>query len=173
MTIKGKIIIINTLIISQIIYLCSVLFTPKHIIEKYNKLILNFIWNKKPTKVKYTCIINNIDNGGLKLQDLECKIKSLKLKCIKQLIIQDYELPWKTYIQTHIRNMDLSLSPYYNMAYVDYPSFKDHFYSDMFRTWAEIHRKEPENAEQVVHEIIWYNTNIRLNLQLVKYKQWQ
>jgi hypothetical protein len=173
MTIKGKIIIINTLIISQMIYLCSVLYTPKNIIEKYNKLILNFIWNKKPAKVKYTCIINNIDNGGLKLQDIECKIKSLKLKWIKKLMIEDYDLPWKTYIQTHFRNMDSSLSPYYNMTYVDFPSFKDHFYSDMFRSWAEIHSKEPENAEQAAREIIWHNTNIRLNLQLVKYKQWQ
>ena len=63
MTLKGKIIIINTMIISQMIYLCTVLYTPQDIIDKYNKLITEFIWDKKPAKIKYTNLINSIDNG--------------------------------------------------------------------------------------------------------------
>ena len=43
MTIKGKIIIVNTLILPQLLYLCSVMFTPIWAIEKYNWLVSRFI----------------------------------------------------------------------------------------------------------------------------------
>ena len=46
---------------------------------KYSKALKNniieFIWNKKPAKVKYDTLINKIENDGLKLQDVESKIK--------------------------------------------------------------------------------------------------
>ena len=59
------------------------------------------------------------------------------------------------------------------MTYAHYSSFNDHFCSDMFQAWADIHCTQPENAGHVCHEIQWYNTNIRLNLCLVKYKNRQ
>ena len=80
LTLKGKILIANTLILSQLLYICSVVDTPKWVFTKYKELILQFIWNNKPAKVKYTSLINNIDNGGMCLQDLESKVKSLKIK---------------------------------------------------------------------------------------------
>jgi hypothetical protein len=77
MTIKGKILIVNTLILPQLLYLCSIMHTPSWVIEKYNMLISKFIWNQKPPKVKNSSLINTIENGGLRLQELETKIKHI------------------------------------------------------------------------------------------------
>jgi hypothetical protein len=126
-------------------------------------LVQEFIWDKNPPKVKYTCMIINIDNGGLKLQDLECKIESLKLKWICRIADPEYSALWKTYIQSKMPNMDINKCCYYNMADTDYPSFNDNFYKEMFKTWVEMHYKEPANAEEVAREIIWHNNYIKVN----------
>ena len=130
-------------------------------------MVQEFIWNKKPPKVKYTCMINNIDNGGMKLQDLESKIKSLKLKWIGKIFDPEYSALWKTYIQSKMPNMDINMCCYYNMADSDFPTFKDSFYKEMFKTWAELHHKEPANSEQVAREIIWHNNYIKVNSRTI------
>jgi hypothetical protein len=58
-------------------------------------MILNFIWNGKPAKVKHSAMINKIGNGGLKLQDFEAKIKFLKIEWIKNINGVDYQATWK------------------------------------------------------------------------------
>jgi hypothetical protein len=53
---------------------------PKQYIEQYQKIVTKFMWINKPPKVKYKAMINSIENGGLKLQDINCKKYSLRLK---------------------------------------------------------------------------------------------
>jgi hypothetical protein len=149
LTLTGRIVIINTLIISQMIYLCLVLHTPDKIITKFNKLILDFLWDRKPAKVKYTSMINSIESGGLKLQDLGCKIESLKLKWLKLLINTDYEAPWKTYLNTKFKYFGINEILYYNMDKNDYPILSDKFYAEMFKTWSKIHYNKPTNVEDI------------------------
>jgi hypothetical protein len=103
MTIKGKIIIVNTLILPQLLYFCTVMYTPNWVIEQYNSLISQFIWNQKPPKVKNSTLINTIECGGLKLQELEAKIKSLKLKWISKMLQETDNVPWKTYLESYFK----------------------------------------------------------------------
>ena len=84
LTLLGKVQVINTLIVPQLLYLCSVLHMPKQYIEQYQKIVTKFIWNNKPPKVKYKAMINSSENGGLKLQDINCKKNSLKLNWLKK-----------------------------------------------------------------------------------------
>jgi hypothetical protein len=63
---------------------------PKHYIDRFKQLTIDFIWEYKPAKIKYLTMINKIEHGRLKLQDLETKIKALKLKWIKQILDENY-----------------------------------------------------------------------------------
>ena len=54
LTLKGKVLIVNTLLITQMLYICSVLHPPEWVIKIYPALIRDFIWDRKPTKVKYS-----------------------------------------------------------------------------------------------------------------------
>jgi hypothetical protein len=62
LTLKGKVLIVNTLIIPIMIYPCSVIHPPKWVITSFKNKILTFAWNGKPAKVKYTAMINEIHN---------------------------------------------------------------------------------------------------------------
>ena len=50
LSLKGKITVLKTLVIPQISFLFSVLFVPLYILEDIDKLLLSFLWNKKPQK---------------------------------------------------------------------------------------------------------------------------
>ena len=49
---KGRIVIIKSLILSQFTHLFSMLYTPPYVLDKLKKLILNFLWNNKPSRLK-------------------------------------------------------------------------------------------------------------------------
>ena len=144
LTIKGKIRVVNILILPQILYLGSVMHMPLKCVEAFKICITNFIWNYKTAKVKYTSIINKIEYGGLEWQELGAKIKSLKAKWIRQIIDSEYTSPWKKYLVSKF-DQDINEIPYCNMSENDYPTFKDAFYKDLFDTWAKIHFCQPDN----------------------------
>jgi hypothetical protein len=169
MTIKGKIIIVNTLLLPQLLYVCTVMHTPQWVIEQYNRLIANFIWNGKPPKVKNTSLINTIENGGLKLQEIESKIKSLKLKWIIKMLSPETKAPWKSYLESYF-NEPLEHIPYYNLNNNDYPHFRQPFYNELFKTWASIHYHYPKETIQICGQIIWKNSIIKIDGKLVNYK---
>jgi hypothetical protein len=65
LTLKGKVVIANSLLLSQMLYIASVIHIPTWAIQSYNKLIANFIWDNKPPKIKYTTLIAPVATGGL------------------------------------------------------------------------------------------------------------
>ena len=51
-SIVGRINIIKTLALSRLVFICSVMNTPKAFSTEGNKIIFDFIWNYKPAKIK-------------------------------------------------------------------------------------------------------------------------
>ena len=67
------------------LYIASVIHIPQWAILEYNKIIRDFVWNNKPSKIKYTTLIAPIAQGGLQLQDLQTKIDANKITWIKNM----------------------------------------------------------------------------------------
>lgn len=65
-----------------------------------NKEFYNFIWSGKD-KVKRTALINDIEQGGLKMLDIECMIKAQRVICLKKYI-DDYVSPWKFFLDHYL-----------------------------------------------------------------------
>ena len=86
LSLKAKVTVINTLAVSPLLYLASVIHVPAQVIQKVKKIVVDFIWDSKPPKVVYDAMIQSIENEGLKLVDFESKVKSLKLGFIKRLL---------------------------------------------------------------------------------------
>ncbi len=83
LTIKGKITIVNTLALSRLIYVSSLIDTPPEALKETNVIIQNFIWEGKTPKFAQNTLIKNIEQGGLKLCHYTTKVKALKLSWIK------------------------------------------------------------------------------------------
>jgi hypothetical protein len=87
LSLKGKLTIINTILIPKLIYPATILETPKEVIPRINSIFSSFLWNWKTPKIKKDVIIRTIKNGGLKVPCMDCKIKAWKsiwpIRCLK------------------------------------------------------------------------------------------
>ena len=94
LSLKGKVTILKSLIISQMTFLFSVLFVPEYILQKLNKLIFSFLWDGKTPKVKRETMINNINDRGLGMPDVYLVNSTSKISWIKRLT-NERDCKWK------------------------------------------------------------------------------
>ena len=97
LSIYGKVTIIKSLIIAKFVYISSLLPVPKEIVKELNKMIFKFLW-KGTDKVTRLSTINEFENGGLKMIDLENMIKSLRLAWLKR-IFQCNNGAWRNFLR--------------------------------------------------------------------------
>jgi hypothetical protein len=171
LTLKGKITIVNSLLISQMLYIASVIHIPQWAILEYNKIIRDFIWNDKPTKIKYATLIAPTALGGMQLQDLQTKIDANKLTWIKNICDNNIKNPWKAYLQTKTQD-PLQEIPMYNSINYEEIEFSDKFYTETFQVWAKLNYKDPKNVQEVIKQPLWRNSHIKIGGKSVKYNDW-
>ncbi len=83
---KRKITILNSLALAPLIHVSCVVSTPYRVINEINDTIQNFMWDGSTTKIALTTLIQNIENGGLKLCHFETKVKAIQLSWVKRII---------------------------------------------------------------------------------------
>jgi hypothetical protein len=84
---KGKITILNSLAAFQLVYICTTIETHEIIRREVNQIFFDFLWNSKINKIAKSTIIQNIEDGGLKMIEIFSKVKALKLTWIKRAIL--------------------------------------------------------------------------------------
>ena len=84
LSIYGKATIIKSFLIPRYIYICSILPTLKELLKELNKMLFTFLWNGVG-KVTRASIINEYVEGRLRMVDLECMFKSLRLAWLKRI----------------------------------------------------------------------------------------
>ena len=84
----GKITIVKSLGLSQLIYLFSVLPKPPE------SLLFKFIWNGKPDKISRKTLIGDYMDGGLKMLHLPSTISGLKIAWVKCLLDESSVGQW-------------------------------------------------------------------------------
>ena len=94
LSIVGSINVIKTLALSEMVFICSVMNTPKDFSKEVNKITFDFIWNHKPAKIKKTTLIKQKTAGGLDMKDFSLFDKALKLNWVKRLC-SNSDAPWQ------------------------------------------------------------------------------
>ncbi|MCP3901869.1 MAG: reverse transcriptase family protein, partial [Desulfobacteraceae bacterium] len=77
LTLFGKITVLKQLALPKIIFSATMLHTPDEVIKEVNTLFYGFVWGKKDL-IKRNVLINDVENGGLKMVDLESSLASIK-----------------------------------------------------------------------------------------------
>ena len=86
LTLFGKCSVVNTLAISKLVYVASILKLPDQKEIKYiNKLIFSFLWCNKD-RIKRNTMIGTIEQGGIGVVDIESKLKAIKASWIGKLL---------------------------------------------------------------------------------------
>ena len=95
LSVYGKVTIIKSFLISEFVYVCSVLPTPKEAVSELNRMLFKFPWNGVD-KVTRVSAISDYERGGLKMIDVDCMIRSLRLGWL-QRVFNDSSATWKRY----------------------------------------------------------------------------
>ena len=94
LSIVGRINLIKTFALSKLVFICSVMNTPKDFSKEVNKITFDFIWNHKPAKIKKTTLIKQKTAGSLDMKDFSLLDKALKLNWVKRLC-SNSNAPWQ------------------------------------------------------------------------------
>ena len=78
----GKVLILNILALSKLLYVSRVLVPPKWVYSKLNSLIWPFLWRARLETVARKSLICSVDSGGLGLKDFSCQGRALRLAAL-------------------------------------------------------------------------------------------
>ena len=159
LTIFGKILILKTFAISQILYVASVLHVPEPILKEIDSIIFDFLWNGKAHKVKKKVVIQENELGGCRMVDLIEMLKVQKLKWISK-IFDNNDYPWKETMKCILNVKDLKLVFLSNCLR---PVNITEFYEDIIKFWSEIRHNEVTTPDDVINQCLWYNKKITIN----------
>jgi exonuclease III len=168
LSMKGKLTIINALLIPKLIYPCTILDVPSDIITQATNVLKNFFWNWKRPKLKLDTLVRNIELGGIKFPCLECKVKSWKtLWAIRALKMTTKTPLW-------VRIVNKLLPDGITMIYLlkcnptrksldTFCPFLPDFYKNIILNWTEVNDQTSYLTEETIkNECLWLNKNIEV-----------
>lgn len=172
LSLKGKVLLISSLMASILQYPCANTTTPTRVIVEFKKIICDFFWNEKKGKVAYNVLIQDIAEGGLKLPDLTTRIRTSHLYWIKHF----WEHPESTMaaIMENILNsgnvQELLECKSHLASRID-PNYS--FLREILKTWAKLHVIEPTEEADIQKEMLWNNSYINIQLKPVCWPRWR
>ena len=158
----GKCQIVNSLILSKLLYTSAILEYPdKDFIKNLNKIIFSFLWNKRE-RIKRKTLIRSTEEGGIGIMDFEMKIKAIKASWIPKLLVNKNSLGslLNACLEKHYLDIPYLLSStatntkHYSLKYLP------NFYKEIFCAFNECKSNGPTAYECAMKENIWFNRNI-------------
>lgn len=93
--IKGRVLVLNALLLSKVWYVLSVTELPAWAEKEIRGMVTRFLWEGKPAKISYDTLIGQVHLGGLRLVDPELKKKSLRVKMVIKCMDESNTNVWK------------------------------------------------------------------------------
>ena len=178
----GKITVIKTYALSQLIYVMSVLPSPlpqdRHddYFKSIEDLMFNFLWNgTNKDKIKRQTLIGSYEQGGLKMVHINSQNCSLKLAWIKRLIDIDCQGKWKDLVFHQFPTLKENIwKCNINCRDVDFIFRKVNslFWKEIVKKWCNMNFFEPKKQIDITYQYLWYNSWIRIQDRPVCYASW-
>jgi exonuclease III len=171
LSLKGKITILKSLALSQLIYTTSMIPIPQWVIKEANTLFYNFLWNHKPERINRATMQKPIGQGGLKMINIELMNQMLKIKWL-QRISDDPTAKWANIPGSYFKNISIIdfCRTNFIMDYV--PKDLPLFYKECMESLLVLKKSQPEEGNEIFNEFIWYNKNITSGVTPYFYRKW-
>lgn len=176
LTLLGKITVIKSLVVSQLVYLLSPLRSNYRVLNEINDLLYTFLWNGKGDKIKRKVMINDFGDGGLKMIDISSFNKSLKMTWIKKYLDNNNKGKWKIFFDITLQKYGCQNFFSYNLNVKDILSkitTSDGFLKEVLEIWAEVNF-EPEIASKnhFLDQQLWHNSLIKIANKTIFFQNW-
>lgn len=167
LSLLGRIYILKSLGVSQLIHILSVLPTPcKEYLDEINKIFFAYIWKGGKNRIRRDTLIGPYDTGGLKAPDIFTLSQSLKFKWI-QLYLSSQTILWKDWVKLNtpplemIHVFECNISPK-DVKFI-YFGPENSFWKDTINVWCNINYDSViENRDQILNQIFHLNSSVRI-----------
>lgn len=156
LSIKGKVTIANSLVISLFQYPCSYIHTPPEVFKELKSIFTKFLWNNKKPKVAYSTLILPVADGGLNLFDLESRAEAAHVQAIRRIIHRPH-LRSADYIRHLLKTDELSETFRSRPKSLPITILRIPYYTAVFRTWFRFHNFYPAEENSIRSEALWNN----------------
>ena len=89
LSLLGKIVVLKSLIASQLFYILSPLPTKHAALDEINNMFYDFLWSGRGDKIKRDVMMSDYKNGGLRMIDIKSFNKPLKSTWVKKYLDND------------------------------------------------------------------------------------
>ena len=171
LSLKGKITVLWSIALPQLLYVTSVLHTPLWVIEEADKLMFKFLWSNKKPHVKRTTIISNIPEGGLKMVHFDSMVKAIKLNWIKRFLNSQSTC---NQIIDNIIGFPVGMADLLkcHMDEKIIKRIKSNFYHQILSYWLSIKHNQPLQANDIYNQSIWFNTFLTVDNKPMFNRKW-
>ena len=155
-SIKGKIIVIKSLIISLCQYFLSYTRPPDGFYKKMDKLIYQrFLWNNVDL-IKRNALNQPIEKGGLKLDRLRDIYTACNASWIARLDI-DEPYGWHNFMMNEINRLGGTIVLNGKIEEKSLDDVKSNIIHNMLQCWNSFHIENMNNDDYIKHMPIWSN----------------
>jgi hypothetical protein len=173
LSLKGKVLILKSLAFSQIIYPLSLLKAPGWVSSEVIELFYNFLWDGKKDKISRTTIIRNIDDGGLKMPDVDSMAKALKISWLSKICNnENFGKNWTIIpreFSPEIYFADLCICNYDEKMI---PITLTPFYRQCLLAMEELRYGDFEEASEIKEQTLWFNKFIKQQNSFLFIEEW-
>ena len=162
----GRKLIINPVMLNKIWYLAYVETPPKLLIQEIRRDIYNFLWNFKKIRVNMVTTTMPVNIGGLAIIDIETLCKTLKCAVIAKFL---WDLPkrkvWTEIMLWHMtrfRNAKQDINVFKTYISKTNRAKIEQFYRDLLTAWTDLtnhERIEPLTLSEIYNEPLFFNKN--------------
>ena len=158
LTLLGKIQIVKSFATPKFMSKAALIYVSRDLIQAVNKELYDFIWNGKD-KVKPSALMNDIEDGGLKMLDVECMMKAQRIMCLKKYI-EGYASPWKILLDYYLGDVGGKFILKCKFDTCKLPVSLAVFYKDCFDAWSLLIKTDVVTYGDIMNQVIWNNKKI-------------
>ena len=158
LTLIGRIQIVKSFAIPKFMSKASLIPVSNELIKEVNKELYSFIWKGKD-KVKRAALINDIEDGSLKMLDLESMISAQRVTCVKRYV-ENFESPWKYVLDFYLKKVGGKFLFHCNFDHRTLSITLPTFYRECLQAWSSMNNYDSSSYEGIMNQIIWNNKYI-------------
>lgn len=161
LSLKGKVIIIRILILPQIQFLFSIVYTPKLLIKEIDTLLFKYLWDNKTPQINRNTIIAPIEEGGINMVDVFAVHTTAKCGWVRRLLSEIQNGKWKNIMHTMLNITSEMLNR--DMTYSKFTKCKSDFHIQIMSCWNELHNSpKPDKTLEILNQNILYNQAVKI-----------
>ena len=174
LTFQGRVLILKTLALSQVVYMVSSLSVPSWVIKEINKEFYSFVWKYKRDKISRKVLTNNYEAGGMQMIDFKSFCLAMKAVWAARLYKVTNDT-WSIIPNKYMEQCDISTLMCMDMQKEkNLPIKLPLFYREVIISWSSCGggSKAPQSQTEIRKQLIWGNKLIQTKGKTLFFKNW-